>query len=49
MEAGCGSVSGIVCHFTPDENGEITDKVLEVITDKTRLVGKPPCQWVRKS
>ncbi len=31
----CGAV---LKQLTPDENGEITDKSLEVITDKTRLV-----------
>ena len=31
----CGAV---LKQLTPDENGEITDKSLEVITDKTKLV-----------
>ncbi len=39
MEAGCRKKCGAVLkQLTPDENGEITDKSLEVITDKTRLV-----------
>lgn len=38
MEAVAEKCGAVLKQLTPDENGEITDKSLEVITDKTRLV-----------